>query len=92
MLVVSHSMEDISKISSKVLVMNESHLAYYDTVDGVFSHADSLKKMGLNIPQLTELFLKLKAKGYDVSTDVYTMEKAERELLKLLKGGDKNAR
>jgi energy-coupling factor transport system ATP-binding protein len=71
--------------------MNESHLAYYDTVDGVFSHAESLKKMGLNIPQLTELFLKLKEKGYDVSTDVYTMEKAESELLVLLKGGDKNA-
>ena len=91
-LVVSHSMEDISKISSKVLVMNDSHLAYYDTVDGVFSHSAELKEMGLNIPQLTELFLKLKAKGYDVSTDVYTMEKAESELLKLLKGGDKNAR
>ena len=90
-LVVSHSMEDISKISSKVLVMNESHLAYYDTVDGVFSHAERLKKMGLHIPQLTELFLKLKEKGYDVSTDVYTMEKAESELLVLLKGGDKNA-
>lgn len=90
-LVVSHSMEDISKISTKVLVMNESHLAYYDTVDGVFSHSENLKKMGLNIPQLTELFLKLKEKGYDVSTDVYTMEKAESELLVLLKGGDKNA-
>lgn len=90
-LVVSHSMEDISKISSKVLVMNESHLAYYDTVDGVFSHSAELRKMGLNIPQLTELFLKLKEKGYDVSTDVYTMEKAEGELLKLLKGGDENA-
>ncbi len=90
-LVVSHSMEDISKISSKVLVMNESRLAYYDTVDGVFSHAEHLKEMGLNIPQLTELFLKLKEKGYDVSTDVYTMEKARSELLKLLKGGDKNA-
>lgn len=90
-LVVSHSMEDISKISSKVLVMNESRLAYYDTVDGVFSHAEDLKNMGLNIPQLTELFLKLKEKGYDVSTDIYTMEKAESELLLLLKGGDKNA-
>ena len=65
--------------------------SYYDTVDAVFSHAESLKNMGLNIPQLTELFLKLKEKGYDVSTDVYTMEKAEKELLKLLKGGDKNA-
>ncbi len=87
-LVVSHSMEDISKIATKVLVMNESRLAYYDTVDGVFSHSDELKNMGLNIPQLTALFLKLKEKGYDVSTDVYTLEKAEKELLRLLKGGN----
>lgn len=87
-LVVSHSMEDISKIATKVLVMNESRLAYYDTVDGVFSHSEELKKMGLNIPQLTSLFLKLRENGYNVSTDVYTLEKAENELIKLLKGGE----
>ncbi len=86
-LVVSHSMEDISKIATKVLVMNESKLAYYDTVDGVFSHAEELRSMGLNIPQLTQLFLKFKKKGYNVSTDVYTMEKAADEIMKLVSGG-----
>ncbi len=89
-LVVSHSMEDISKIATKVLVMNSSELAYYDTVDGVFTHASELFDMGLNVPQLTALFLKLKEKGYDVPTDVYTLERAEAELLRLLgKGGDR---
>ncbi len=87
-LVVSHSMEDISKIATKVLVMNESRLAYYDTVDGVFSHSEELKGMGLNIPVLTSLFLKLREKGYDVKTDVYTLEKARDELVSLLKGGN----
>ncbi len=87
LLVVSHSMEDISKIATKILVMNQSRLAYYDSVDAVFSHADELKDMGLNIPQLTELFIKLRAKGYDVPTDVYTLEKAKNELMKLMKGG-----
>ena len=87
-LVVSHSMEDISKIATKVLVMNESKLAYYDTVDEVFRHADELRGMGLNIPRLTKLFLMLKEKGYDVNTNVYTLEKAKQELLMLLgKGG-----
>ena len=87
-LVVSHSMEDISKIATKVLVMNESKLAYYDTVDEVFKHADELRGMGLNIPRLTKLFLMLKEKGYDVNTNVYTLEKAKQELLELLgKGG-----
>ena len=87
LLVVSHSMEDISKIATKVLVMNEAHLAYYDSVDNVFSHADELKSMGLNIPQLTELFIKLRAKGYDVPANVYTLEKAKTEIMKLVKGG-----
>lgn len=85
-LVVSHSMEDISKIASKVLVMNNSQLAYYDTVDGVFTHSSELYDMGLNVPQLTELFLKLRDKGYDVPVDVYTLEKAEAELIKLISG------
>lgn len=86
-LVVSHSMEDISKIASKVLVMNDSKLAYYGSVDEVFSHGKELREMGLNIPVLTELFIKLKEKGYDVPTNVYTPEKAKEEILKLLKGG-----
>lgn len=88
-LVVSHSMEDISKIASKVLVMNDSKLAYYGSVDEVFSHGKELREMGLNIPRLTELFIKLKAKGYNVPTNVYTLEKAEEEIFGLLKGGKK---
>ena len=86
-LVVSHSMEDISKIATKVLVMNESKLAFYDSVDGVFSHAEELRSMGLNIPQLTQFFLKLKEKGYNVRTDIYTPEKAADEIMRLIKGG-----
>ena len=85
-LVVSHSMEDISKIATKVLVMNESKLAYYDTVRSVFSHADELREMGLNIPVLTEFFLKLKEKGYDVRTDIYTLDEAADEIMKLVEG------
>ncbi len=85
-LVVSHSMEDISKIATKVLVMNKSQLAFYDTVENVFEHSEELKDMGLNIPQLTRLFLMLKEKGYDVPINVYTCEKAKQEILKLLSG------
>ncbi len=90
-IVVSHSMEDISKIATKILVMNESRLAYYDTVDNVFSHAAELFSMGLDVPQITQLFLKLKDAGYDVRTDIYTFPDAEKELLKLLKRRGNNA-
>ncbi|MGN1419577.1 MAG: energy-coupling factor transporter ATPase [Acutalibacteraceae bacterium] len=87
-IIVSHSMEDISKISDKIIVMNKSKLAFYDTVDNVFAHADELVEMGLNIPELTRLFLKLKSDGYDVRTNIYTMQDAEKEILKLVSGRD----
>ena len=90
-LVVSHSMEDISKIATKILVMNDSKLAFYDTVDNVFSHSDELIGMGLNIPEITKLFLKLKKKGYDVRTDIYTLEDAKKELLGLIERRKNNA-
>ena len=88
-LVVSHSMEDISKIASKVLVMNKGQLAYYDSVDEVFSHAEELREMGLNIPEITQIFMALKEQGYDVDVNIYTHEKAKAELMKLLKGGER---
>ena len=87
-LVVSHSMEDISKIATKVLVMNNGTVAYYDTVDGVFSHSEELQKMGLNIPQITRLFLKLREKGYNVPTNVYTLQNAKEQIARLLSEGD----
>lgn len=90
-IVVSHSMEDIAKIATKILVMNESRLAYYDTVKNVFSHVSELVSMGLDVPQITQLFLKLKNAGYDVRTDIYTADEAEKELLKLLKRRGNNA-
>ena len=90
-LVVSHSMEDISKIATKILVMNDSKLAFYDTVDNVFSHADELKEMGLNIPEITKLFLKLRNMGYDVRTDIYTVSQAKEELLGLIERRKNNA-
>ena len=88
-LVVSHSMEDISKIASKVLVMNKGTLAYYDSVDEVFSHTEDLREMGLNIPEITQIFIGLKEAGYDVDVNIYTHEKAKAELLRLLKGGER---
>lgn len=90
-IVVSHSMEDVSRLATKILVMNESRLAYYDTVKNVFSHADELYSMGLDIPQYTRLFLLLKEAGYDINTDIYTFEEAKKELLRLFNGRCWNA-
>lgn len=80
---VSHSMEDVAKICDKVLVMNKGRVAMYDTVPEVYSHGDELKEMGLNVPQITDVFLQLKKSGIDCRTDIFTVEDGEKELERL---------
>ncbi len=55
-IVVSHSMEDVAEICSRVLVMNSGKAAMYGTVAQVYSQAERLRKMGLNVPQITDIF------------------------------------
>lgn len=87
-LLVSHSMEDVAEYATKVLVMNKSHLFAYDTVDQVFSRIEELKGMGLSVPQLSSVFYELKQRGFDVNTNIYTVEQAKEELMRMLsKGG-----
>ena len=87
-LLVSHSMEDVAGIASKILVMNKSEVAMYDSVENVFSRADELESMCLSVPQITRIFMQLKAKGIPVESDVYTVKDGCKRLVSLLKGGN----
>lgn len=88
-LLVSHSMEDIAQNAQKVLVMNDSRVFLYDTVDAVFSKADELCKLGLSVPQVSKVFTQLSTQFPQLHSNVYTLESAKKELLSLLqKKGD----
>ncbi|MCI6937028.1 MAG: energy-coupling factor transporter ATPase [Clostridiales bacterium] len=88
-MMVSHSMEDVARLTDRLLVMNGSKLAMDAAPAEVFSHAEELVQMGLNIPQVTQVFLHLKKLGLDVA-NVYTIEQAAAEI-KRLRGGAVNA-
>ena len=83
-LFVSHSMEDVAKLCSKVLVLNKGEVAMCDTVPKVYSRAQELRDMGLNVPQITDIFLKLKQSGINCSTEIFTVEQGVSELKRLL--------
>ena len=84
-MMVSHSMEDVARLTDRLLVMNGSKLAMDAAPAEVFTHAEELVSMGLAIPQVTEIFLQLRAMGVDVS-NVYTIQQAVAEIRRL-KGG-----
>lgn len=89
-LFVSHSMTDVARYAQRVIVMNESKIVIDGTVAQVFAHAQELKSMGLSVPQITDVFIKLKEKGYNVRTDIFTVKQAATELA-ALRGGDADA-
>ena len=88
--IVSHSMDDVARFATKVIVMNNSKVEMTGTVDEVFEKASRLREIGLSVPQITEIFIKLREKGYKVSEKIYTVEQGYLELKKLFEGSVTN--
>ena len=78
-----------ARLTDRLLVMCDASLTMDGTPDQVFSHAQELLEMGLDIPELTRVFLELRRMGLDVPP-VYSMEQAVKAL-EALKGGTVNA-
>ena len=89
-IIVSHSMDDVARFATKVIVMNDSRVEMTGTVDDVFEKASRLREIGLSVPQITEIFIKLREKGYNVSEKIYTVEQGYLELKKLFEGSVTN--
>ena len=90
-IMVSHSMEEIASNVDRLIVMNDGAVAMTGTPKEVFSCAAELTAIGLDVPEITQVLLRLKELGLDVDTSVFTVEQAKRVLLPLLKGGARHA-
>lgn len=80
---ISHSMEDVAKVADRVLVMKDGKVAMLGTVNDVYSRGKELKDMGLNVPEITDVFLRLHDMGVPCRTDIFTLEQARAEYLRL---------
>ena len=85
-LMVSHSMDDVALLADRLLVLNEGAVEMLGTPSEVFAHAARLQEIGLTVPQVTALFLRLRELGLPVEPATYTMDAALRQLRRL-KGG-----
>ena len=79
-ILITHYMEEAAQ-ADRVLVMSNKKIAMYDTVEKVFARAPELLELGLSVPQVTKIFLKLREMGVDVPADVYTIPYAVKTLL-----------
>ena len=88
-MMVSHSMNDMARLTDRLLVLNHGALALDGTPKEVFTHAEKMMEMGLDIPEVTRIFLKLKESGLPVEP-VYTLQQAV-DALCAIRGGDIHA-
>ena len=90
-IVVSHNMDDLAAIADRIVVINEGKIAFSGSVIEVFSHCKELREMGLDVPHVTSIFLKLREKGIDLGIDVFTVDQAAERIAAALNGGGADA-
>lgn len=83
-ILVSHSMEDVARYVSRILVMNHGEKVFDDTPKEVFKHYKELEAMGLAAPEITYIIHTLREHGVPVNEDITTIEEARDEIVRLL--------
>ena len=81
---VNHSMEDVGKLAQRIVVMNKGKVELLGKPSEVFKEVETLEKIGLAVPQITYLMRVLRERGFDVSDEIFTVEKGTEAILKVL--------
>jgi energy-coupling factor transport system ATP-binding protein len=85
-ILISHRMEEIAELSSRVIVMHNGEIVLDGNPKDVFAREQKLHQLALDLPQITEILHRLKEKGLKVETDLFSLEKASKEIIKALRG------
>lgn len=82
---ISHSMEDVAKLVNRIIIMKDGHIHSDKKTKEAFSDVDDLKKVGLNVPQITELMDILRKNGHNFSKNILTVDEAFSEIKRELR-------
>jgi len=82
-ILVTHSMEDVARLAERLVVFHNGWVAMDGSPSQVFSRAEELRSMGLEIPKPTAIALRLKELGLPISTSVYTVGQLKNAILSL---------
>ena len=79
---ITHNMDEAVQ-ANRIIVIDDGNIALDGTAYEVFRDIEKIKKLGLDVPQTTELVYRLKQKGYNINTNVLSIDECVKELLKL---------
>ena len=83
---ITHYMDEAAQ-ADRVVVIDEGEIMLEGTPKQIFSQVDTMKNLGLDVPQVTELCHRLRKAGYDLPADVITEEECVKALAQLLRKG-----
>ncbi len=86
-LLISHSMDDVARLATRLLVFDKGRIAMDGTPAEIFARAEELKAMGLTVPAATEIALALRQRGVDIPESIYTINYLRKQLVSLREGG-----
>ena len=86
-IIVSHSMEDMARTADKLLCMNLGNIEMFGSVKEVFSNAERLIEIGLDIPEITRVAIELNKRGFDIPKNIFTVDELHDAILDLKKRG-----
>lgn len=84
-ILISHRMEEIAELSTRVIVMHQGEIVIDDNPVEVFSKEQKLHKLSLDLPQITEILHRLEERGLDLNTNLFSVDDASSEILKALR-------
>ena len=84
-ILVSHNMTDIARMSDKVLVIDSGHMVMMGTPKEVFSNREELARVGLDLPPITQLTENLRKNGIEIEETILSVEVAAEQIAKYLK-------
>ena len=82
-IMVSHSMDDISTLATRLVVMSKGEMVLTGTPREVFMQQELLQSIGLDVPEAAKLTHALRAEGFDLPDDLYTLEEVRKAILRL---------
>ena len=85
-IIVSHSMDDVAKIAQRIVVFHRGKVAMDGSPEEIFSHAEELMDIGLDIPHAAELAIALRREGLKLPEGIYTHEQLLSAILELKEG------
>ena len=86
-ILVSHSMDDMAHYCDNVVVMNNAKVYKTGTTFEIFSEAEALAEVGLDVPAVSKIAMELLRRGISLSGNLYTISGVRDAILAYMKGG-----